>query len=225
MFFRFFLYAFFLKSLNFRSVDILSTQLHCHMNYFIYWRYKNSTHLPYSGFARNFEFSSLVICILRSTKSQNFTILLFSNFTQQKSVCVCVCVCMCVCVCGGPWPPWLPRICRPCYLLFLESYLLQQLHFQKSYFFTTNHFRRVTISQLHFSPQLHFLLNSHQLSEVGTSYVQFNCGSSFVCIYYCSKSYHRQSLFNQLVMQSTAELPLCTEPTFGVSYFFSVSTF
>ena len=69
------------KSLNFRSVDTLSAQLHCHMDYFIYWRHGNSTHLPYSSFAGNFEFFSLVIRILRSTKSQNFTILLFSNFT------------------------------------------------------------------------------------------------------------------------------------------------
>ena len=91
------------KSLNFCSVDTLSAQLHCHMDYFIYWRHASSTHLPYSSFARNFEFSNLVIRILRSTKSQNFTILLFSNFTQQKS--------------GGegrgmaPLAPW---VCRSC---------------------------------------------------------------------------------------------------------------
>ena len=47
------------KSLNFHSVDTLSAQLHT-----------NSTHLPYSSFARNFEFSSLFVRILRSTKSQ-----------------------------------------------------------------------------------------------------------------------------------------------------------
>ena len=101
------------KSLNFCSVDTLSAQLHCHMDYFIYWRHASSTHLPYSSFARNFEFSNLVIRILRSTKSQNFTILLFSNFTQQKIVCVCVC---------GEWggvgggcmgPPGSPQVCRP----------------------------------------------------------------------------------------------------------------
>ena len=80
MFIRFFVCTFFLKSLNFRLVDTLSAQFHSHMDYLIYWRYANSTHLRYSSFARNFEFSSLVICILRSTKSQNFTILLFSNF-------------------------------------------------------------------------------------------------------------------------------------------------
>ena len=90
MFIRFFVCTFFLKSLNFRLVDTLSAQFHSHMDYLIYWRYANSTHLRYSSFARNFEFSSLVICILRSTKSQNFTILLFSNFIYQKSVCVCV---------------------------------------------------------------------------------------------------------------------------------------
>ena len=80
MFFRFFLYTFF-KSLNFCSVDTLSAQLHCHMDYFIYWRHANSTHLPYSSFARNFEFSNVVIRILWSTKSQHFIILLFYNFT------------------------------------------------------------------------------------------------------------------------------------------------
>ena len=58
------------KSLNFRSVDTFLAQLHCHMDNFIYWRHANSTHLPYSSFARNFEFSSLVIRILRSAKSQ-----------------------------------------------------------------------------------------------------------------------------------------------------------
>ena len=81
MFIRFFVRTFFLKSLNFRLVDTLSAQFHSHMDYLIYWRHANSTHLPYSSFARNFEFSSLVIRILLSTKSQNFTILLFSNFT------------------------------------------------------------------------------------------------------------------------------------------------
>ena len=69
------------ESLNFRSVDTLLAQLYCHMDYFIYWRHVNSTHLPDSSFARNFEFSSLVVRILRPKKSQNFTILLFSNFT------------------------------------------------------------------------------------------------------------------------------------------------
>ena len=88
------------KSLNFCSVDTLSAQLHCHMDYFIYCRHANSTHLPYSSFARNFEFSNLVIRILRSTKSQNFTILLFSNFSSQKSLAM---------------PPlYPPRVCRPC---------------------------------------------------------------------------------------------------------------
>ena len=102
MFFRFFLYTFFLKSLNFRSVDTLSAQLHCHMDYSIYWRHANSTHLPYS-FACNFEFSSLVIRIWRSTKSQNCTILLFSNFTYQKSA----------------------RVCRPCWFRFANTFLLK----------------------------------------------------------------------------------------------------
>ena len=89
------------KSCNFCSVDTLSAQLHCHMDYFIYCRHANIIHLPYSSFARKFEFSNLVICILRSTKSQNFTILLFSNFTYQKS--------------GGPWPPSPPPpgVCCP----------------------------------------------------------------------------------------------------------------
>ena len=64
------------KSLNFRSVDALSAQLHPHMDYFIYWCQANSTHLP-NSFAHSF---GLVTGILRSTKSQNFTILLFSNF-------------------------------------------------------------------------------------------------------------------------------------------------
>ena len=53
------------KSLNFRSVDTHSAQLHCHMDYFIYCRHANSTHLPYSSFACNFdfEFSSLALRI------------------------------------------------------------------------------------------------------------------------------------------------------------------
>ena len=83
------------KSLNFCSVDTLSAQLHCHMDYFIYCRHANSTHLPYSSFARNFEFSNLVIRILRSTKSQKFTILMFYyKFYSPKS--------------GGPWLPGPP---------------------------------------------------------------------------------------------------------------------
>ena len=92
------------KSLIFCLVDTLSAQLHCHFDYFIYYRHVNSTHLQYSSFARNFEFSNLVIRILRSTKSQNFTILLFSNFSKK------------VCVCGGgggagpPGPPGLPPL-------------------------------------------------------------------------------------------------------------------
>ena len=92
------------KSLNFCSVDTLSAQLHCHMDYFIYCRHANSTHLPYSSFACNFEFSNLAIGILRSTKSQNFTILLFSNFTQQKSGGRG----------GGGMDPLAPQVCRPC---------------------------------------------------------------------------------------------------------------
>ena len=87
------------KSSNFRSVDTLSAQLDCPIDYFIYWRHANSTHLPYSSFALNFEFSSLVIRILRSTKSQFFSILLFLNFTQQKG--------------GGSWSPWPPWVWRP----------------------------------------------------------------------------------------------------------------
>ena len=71
------------KSLIFCLVDTLSAKLHCHSDYFIYYRHVNSTHLQYSSFARNFEFSNLVIPILRSTKSQNFTILLFSNFSKK----------------------------------------------------------------------------------------------------------------------------------------------
>ena len=46
------------KSLNFCLVDTLSAQLHCHMDYFIYCCHANGTHLPYSSFARNFEFRS-----------------------------------------------------------------------------------------------------------------------------------------------------------------------
>ena len=110
MFFRFFLYTFFLKSLNFRSVDTLSAQLHCHMDYFIYWRHANSTHLPYSSFVRNFEFTSVVIRMLRSTKSQNFTILLFSNFIQQKSG-------------GGHGPPGPPGFATSEQVLVIRSLL------------------------------------------------------------------------------------------------------
>ena len=63
------------KSLNFFSVDTLSAQLHCHMDYFIYWHHANSTHLPYSIFACNFEFSSLVIH--KVTKLYNSTVFKF----------------------------------------------------------------------------------------------------------------------------------------------------
>ena len=42
--------------MNFLSVDTVSAQLHCPMDYFISWRHANSTHLPYSSFASNFEF-------------------------------------------------------------------------------------------------------------------------------------------------------------------------
>ena len=69
---------------------------------FIYCRHANSTHFPYSSFARNFEFSNLAIRSLLSTKSQNFTMLLFSNFTQQKGGG------------GGGMAPLAPWVCRPC---------------------------------------------------------------------------------------------------------------
>ena len=65
------------KSLNFCSVDTLSAQLHCHMDYFIYCRHANSTHLPYSSFARNFEFSSFVIRIFKVRKYYNSTVFKF----------------------------------------------------------------------------------------------------------------------------------------------------
>ena len=90
------------KSLNFRSVDTLSAQLHCHMDYFIYWHHTNSTHLPYSSFARNFEFSSLVIRILRSTKSQK---------SSKKVGAMPPC---------HPPPP--PRDCHPCSKPFYQRW-------------------------------------------------------------------------------------------------------
>ena len=68
------------KSLNFCSVDTLSAQLHCHMDYFIYWRHANSTHLPYSSFARNSEFLNLVsldLTIREVTKFYNSTVFKF----------------------------------------------------------------------------------------------------------------------------------------------------
>ena len=89
------------KSLNFCSVDILSAQLYCPMDYFTYCSYANSTHLPYSSFARNFEFSNLVIRILWSTKSQILQFYCFQILLSKKV--------------GVPWPPWPPRVCRPCF--------------------------------------------------------------------------------------------------------------
>ena len=78
-------------------------------------------------------------------------------------------------------------------------YLPQKLHFQKSYFLITYVFKRVTISLfLSYTsfPLPHFLFISQQLSELSTSYVQLKCGSSFLCIYYCSNLRQRQSLIN-----------------------------
>ena len=123
------------KSLNFCLVDTLSAQLHCHMDYFIYCRHANSTHLPYSSFARNFEFSNLVIRILRSTKSQNFTILLFSNFAQQKR--------------GGHGPPSPPSgglLPLVCLLLF---WWVQIIFVKKK-----NRFQNVLITSFHYFTKL-----------------------------------------------------------------------
>ena len=106
---------------------------------------------------------------------------------------------------------------------FINRYLLQQLHFQKSCFFRTYIFRRV--KSFHSYTSYYLVINWVSQFKCKRSFVQFKCESSFLCIYYCSKSHHRQSLFNQLATQSAAELLLCNEPTFRVSYFFRVSTF
>ena len=86
------------KSLNFCSVDTLSAQLHCHMDYFIYWRHANSPHLPYSSFAGNFEFLNLVsldLTIREVTKFYNSTVFKFDLAKKWG-------------------PPLTPRVCRPC---------------------------------------------------------------------------------------------------------------
>ena len=102
MFFHFFLYTVFLKSLNFCSVETLLAQLHCHMDYFIYWRHANNTHLLHSSFAPNFEFSSLVICILRSAKSKKSCNSIVFKFSLAKKW-------------GSHGPPALtPLVFRPC---------------------------------------------------------------------------------------------------------------
>ena len=46
------------------------------------------------------------------------------------------------------------------------------------------------------------------LSELSICYLQLKCESSFLRIYYCSKSPHRQGLFNKLATQNTVELLL-----------------
>ena len=117
------------------SVDTLSAQLHCHMDYF-YCRHANSTHLPYSTFARNFEFSNLVIRILQSTKSQNFTILLFSSFTQQKSR-------------GGGSPPGPPGLAAPVSAPFTQDIYVTFYLLTGTYFNDVNGGRSIlTNSQL-----------------------------------------------------------------------------
>ena len=127
------------KSVNFRSVDTLSAKLHCHMDYFVYWSHANSTHLVYSSFACNFEFSSLVICILRSTKSRNFIILLFSNFIQQKRG-----------EGGGTWPLWPPKFAAPEELVLICQCLIHQLQvLHQLYLFS--------VQNLKYQRVLHFL--------------------------------------------------------------------
>ena len=101
---------------------------------------------------------------------------------------------------------------------FSEKLLFQNIHFQKSYYFTG-------ALLFHSYTSYYLVINWVSQFKCKRSFVQFKCESSFLCIYYCSKSHHRQSLFNQLATQSAAELLLCNEPTFRVSYFFRVSTF
>ena len=95
-------------------------------------------------------------------------------------------------------------------LLFLKSYLFRAATFSKgatfysSYLFTTYFFKRLIISQLRFLSTV-IKWAQYQLLEL-------KWGSSFLCIYYCSKSHHRQ-LFGCT--------KICRNATFGWSYFLS----
>ena len=120
----------------------------------------------------------------------------------------------------------------PHYLFLLESYLFRGDTFSKDLIFQSSYlFRRAAFSEeLLFhsctsSPQLHFLFISQKLSKPSTGYAQLKCGNSFLCIYNCSKSDHRQGLFKQLVTQSPVDLLLFDKATFLVSYFFRASIF
>ena len=83
---------------------------------------------------------------------------------------------------------WEKQILQKCnilhYLVCLESHFYRAATFSKdltfhscflfqtSYFFRTYFYRRDTISQLYFFPQLHFLFISQQLCKLDTNYVQ-----------------------------------------------------
>ena len=90
------------KSLNFCSVDTLSAQLHCHMDYFIYCPTR-TVHTCRT--AALHAILSFLISLFASYDPQSHKILQFYCFQILLSKKV-----------GKPWPPWPHpprRICRP----------------------------------------------------------------------------------------------------------------
>ena len=58
------------------------------------------------------------------------------------------------------------------------------------------------------------------LSELSTSYVHLKYEISYLYIYYCCKSHHRQNLFKQLATKSTVEPTFLELLPFEDPYFF-----
>ena len=95
----------------------VSAQLHCHMDYFIYWRHANSTHFPYSSFALILSF---LVSLFALYDPQSHKILQFYclQILLGKKL-------------WEPWPPWPPPPPFPPGLPPLQNCVLSQyIHFQ-----------------------------------------------------------------------------------------------
>ena len=114
-----------MKNQNFRSVDTLSAQLHCHMDYFIYWRHANSTHFPYSSFALILSF---LVSLFTFYDPKSHKILQFYCFQILLGKKL-----------RKPWPPCPPppaRFAAPAKLCVISIYTLSEYR----YFYYFIHF-------------------------------------------------------------------------------------